>query len=210
MIYKLYTLPIIGKILQKFITKYQGGEKESITLRNLFKKKYKVNIGLYTYGSCFSPKFNIGGTVNIGRYCSFGHNICYLGANHPVKHAVMSAYFYNKSFGNFNVNDVKRETLTIGNDVWVGKDAIIVSSCHSIGNGAVIAAGSVVTKDVPPYAIVGGVPARIIKYRFSDEIIALLEKSQWWTFSPHELMKFYDYIDNPKIWSEKILEYKAE
>lgn len=197
-------LPIFGSLILKLVARLQGGEKTSTVLRRYFSRKYKVNTGLYTYGSCFSSRFNIGGSVTIGKYCSFGDDVCYLGANHPIKHAVMSAYFYNRSFAHLEVNDVKRENLVVGNDVWIGKGAIIVSSCHSIGNGAVIAAGAVVTKDVPAYAIVAGVPARIIKYRFSEDVIKELEKSQWWNFSPEQLMIFYNNIDNPMVWARNI------
>ena len=75
----------------------------------------------------------------------------------------MSAYFYNKAFSGLDVKDVERHSLKIGQDVWIGHGVTIVSTCHHIGNGAVVAAGAVVTKDVPAYAIVGGVPAKKIR-----------------------------------------------
>lgn len=162
-------------------------------------------MGLYTYGSCFRPDFNTGGNVNIGKYCSVGHDVHYYGANHPLDHASMSAYFYNKSFGGLDVNDVERKTLSIGNDVWIGHGVIIVSSCLTIGNGAVVAAGAVVTKDVPPYAIVAGVPARIIRYRFDENTILALENSRWWELSPDELMKYYSMIENPLAWANAVI-----
>lgn len=74
---------------------------------------------------------------------------------------------------------VDQHTAIIGNDVWIGEDARLLEGI-SIGNGAIVAAGAMVTKDVPQYAIVGGVPAKIIRYRFSDEQIAQLEELQWW------------------------------
>ena len=107
-------------------------------------------------------------------------------------------YFYNKKFSGFEVNDVKRTTLSIGHDVWVGYSAIITSSCKNIGNGSIIGAGSVVTKDVAPYAIVAGNPAKVIRYRFDIETINELEKSKWWEKEPSEIMKIYDYINKPK------------
>lgn len=91
----------------------------------------------------------------------------------------MSAYFYNKSFGGLNVQDVKRNFLVIGHDVWIGHGAVILAGCKNIGNCVVIAAGAVVTKDVPSYAIVGGVPAYLIKYRFKPDIIKIFELGQW-------------------------------
>lgn len=158
-----FDLPIIGKYLKKVIINKEGGEKLSLTLRSYVSEKYKVNVGKYTYGSVFSSDFNIGGSfVNVGQYCSFASDVNYYGANHPYNRFSMSPYFYNKLFG-FDVEDVDRFGLTIGHDVWIGARTIITCSCSSIGNGAVIGAGSVVTKDVPPYSIVAGVPAKIIK-----------------------------------------------
>jgi len=76
----------------------------------------------------------------------------------------------------------------IGNDVWIGARAIVLDGI-SIGDGAVIAAGAVVTKDVPPYAIVGGVPAKLIRYRFEDDVIQELLKWKWWDLSLDDLQK---------------------
>ncbi|PJG83509.1 CatB-related O-acetyltransferase [Caviibacterium pharyngocola] len=202
----LFKIPILGKFFLHYLSNKQGGEKTSVILRKFIKSEYNVDIELYTYGGCFSNKFNIGGTVKIGRYCSIGPDVCYLGANHPMERAVMSAYFYNKNFSGFDVRDVERKELIIGNDVWIGRNATILSSCSVIGNGAVIGAGAVVTKDVPPYAIVIGIPAKILRYRFNQGIIDNLEKSQWWKFTPEELMEFYSDIDEPELWSQKLLQ----
>ena len=110
-----------------------------------------------------------------------------------------SAYFYNKKFG-LNVKDVERSELDIGNDVWIGYGAIILSSCKKIGNGAIIGAGSVVTHNIPPYSIVAGNPARIIRYRFDEKKIKLIENSSWWNNSPYTLMNYYsDFDDIEKI-----------
>ena len=78
------------------------------------------------------------------------------------------------------------ETVTIGHDVWIGTRAIVLDGI-TVGNGAVIAANSVVTKDVPPYAIVAGVPAKIIKYRFNDDKINKLNDSKWWELDLNEI-----------------------
>lgn len=121
---------------------------------------------------------------------------------------VMSAYFYNKNFSGLNVNDVERKQLSVGNDVWIGHGVTIVSSCKKIGNGAVIGAGSVVTRDIPPYSIVAGVPAKVIKYRFDEETIDALENSCWWKLQPEELMEFYPLIDTPLKWANAIINRK--
>lgn len=208
MIKGISSIPFVGGGIIKYLVKKEGGEKTSSSLRNYMQAKFKVKVGLYTYGSCFSSTFNNGGNVSIGRYCSFGQDVHYFGANHPVNHVVMSAYFYNKNFGGLDVKDVERKSLNIGNDVWIGHGALIVSSCENIGNGAVIGAGAVVTRNVPPYAVVAGVPARVMKYRFDDTIIQELENSRWWEYSPEELMQFYTLIEKPLEWVKEIQKYR--
>jgi len=91
-----------------------------------------------------------------------------------------------------NKEKIKGETI-IGNDVWIGDSAIILSGVK-IGDGACIAAGSVVTKNVEPFAIVGGVPAKVIKYRFSEETRNLLSELQWWNWSNERIRKNKDFF----------------
>lgn len=194
---KLFDIPFWGiRFVQPYIIKREGGQKESMSLRNYFKDNYNTIVGLYSYGGCFSESFNIGGTVTIGKYCSIVQNVRYYGANHPINQVSTSPYFYNKAFG-FCVEDVERKSLTIGNDVWIGGSVIITSKCHEIGNGAVIGAGSIVTKDIPSYAIAVGNPAKVIGYRFSDYEIDILEKSEWWNMIPQQLIQYYDCMDSP-------------
>lgn len=147
--------------------------------------------------------------VNIGRYCSFGPNVRYFGANHPIHYGTMTPYFYRKEWG-FEVEDVDRKTLNIGNDVWLGYNSIILSSCEYIGNGAIVAAGSVVTHNVEPYSIVAGAPAKVVKDRFTKEVIDKLEESKWWEMTPEQLFLFYCYIKEPLKWATEILKYKSK
>ncbi len=199
----------IKRIVEGWIIKAGGGYKESLFARKVAERNYKVSIGLYTYGSCFDSTFNTGGTkVSIGRYCSFGPNVRYFGANHPMSYGCMSPYFYRKEWG-FDVEDVNRESLVIGNDCWIGYNSTIVSSCKRIGNGAVIAAGSVVTKDVDPYTIVAGNPAVKIRNRFTEKQIEAIEASRWWELTPEELYKFYTYISDPERWAREIMDYRG-
>ncbi|TIX41061.1 MAG: CatB-related O-acetyltransferase, partial [Mesorhizobium sp.] len=86
--------------------------------------------------------------------------------------------------------------IKLGHDVWIGTDAIVLSGV-TIGDGAVIAARSVVARDVPPYAIVGGNPARIIKYRFPDPTIAAMQKIRWWDWPTERLMREKAAFDLP-------------
>lgn len=166
----------------------------SVNLRKLFLKLHKIDVGLYTYG-CFRPDFNFGGNkISIGRYCSFASGVSFLGANHPIERFSSSAIFYNKALG-YNVKDVLRHNLVIEDDVWIGLNAIITCGCKRIGRGAIIGAGSIVTKDVEPYTIVGGSPAKVIRKRFDEERIKKLEASRWWEKTPEQLIvEFEDEI----------------
>lgn len=166
----------------------------SVNLRKLFLKLHKIDVGLYTYG-CFRPDFNFGGNkISIGRYCSFASGVRFLGANHPIERFSSSAIFYNKALG-YNVKDVLRHNLVIEDDVWIGLNAIITCGCKRIGRGAIIGAGSIVTKDVEPYTIVGGSPAKVIRKRFDEERIKNLEASRWWEKTPEQLIvEFEDEI----------------
>ncbi|MDF2494180.1 MAG: hypothetical protein K0S66_1114 [Sphingomonas sp.] len=94
-------------------------------------------------------------------------------------------FFYNAKLGHVAHDTIGAEEenpLRIGNDVWIGDRVTIVGGCRSVGDGAVIAAGAVVTRDVAPFSIVGGVPARVIGQRFSPEVAATIARSRWWAF----------------------------
>jgi len=191
----IYRIPFFGNKLIGLLVKIQGGQKSSTVARALASKN-NVYIGMYSYGFCFSKGFNLGGKVNIGNYCSIANNVRYFGANHPISNITTSPYFYNKNFG-FVDNDVKRFSLNIGNDVWIGYGTIITSACESIGDGAIIGAGSIVTKNVEAYSIVAGNPAKQIRKRFTTNEIDALEKSKWWEYPPKTIVKYCAMMDNP-------------
>ncbi len=140
--------------------------------------------------------------TRIGAYCSIAGNIkCGVGTHPTAKYAAIHPAFYMDTTAVLNYSFHKESVplyqpykvlpngwvVDIGNDVWIGVNVTIVDGV-TVGNGAIIAAGAVVTKDVPPYAIVGGVPARIIRYRFSLEQIDFLLRFQWWD-KPEEWIK---------------------
>ena len=145
-------------------------------------------IGEYTY---IGPNGKIQNTT-IGNYCSIASNcLCGLGS-HPLSLFSTSPIFY-KTQNPFKIKIITRDLefeenkpINIGHDVWIGARVTILDGVH-IGNGAVIAAGAVVTKDVPDYAIVAGVPAKIIKYR---NISQEESKSSWWNLSPEDAYSF--------------------
>lgn len=128
----------------------------------------------------------------IGRYCSIAANITVGPTHHPTDRFTTHLFAFgsvgpftnSEEFARINRKDARPErasATTIGNDVWIGVNAVIMRGV-TVGDGAIIGAGAVVTKDVPPYAIVGGVPARVIKYRFPPEMAEALSKSGWWDY----------------------------
>ena len=153
-------------------------------------KFYDSEIGAYSYCASNSYIRN----TKIGRFCSIGKNVRIIDVTHPSEFVSSSPVFYSpknvvgKAFVNSNGFDEHlrcendpEHAVVIGNDVWIC-DGVQIIGGNTIGDGAIVAAGAVVTKDVPPYAIVAGNPAQIVKYRFSKEVINSLEKIQWWNW----------------------------
>lgn len=132
-----------------------------------------IEIGSMTYGTINAIDFYDGGKLKIGSFCSIAKNVLFvLGGEHYYK--TLSTYPFNHFFEN-KISAFSKGDIIIGDDVWIGVNSIVLSGV-TIGKGAVIGAGSVVTKDIPPYSIAAGNPARVIKKRFSDEIIKKIEK----------------------------------
>jgi acetyltransferase-like isoleucine patch superfamily enzyme len=124
--------------------------------------------------------------TKIGNYCSIASGVWI----HPAEHEIGRVSTSPNVPGHVWENEHGwSDGCKIGNDVWIGLNAIILSSCKTIGDGAVIAAGAVVNADIPSYAVVGGAPAKVLKYRFAPGIIKRLLASEWWNLSDEVLAK---------------------
>lgn len=133
-----------------------------------------VSVGKHTYGNLYVLAFNTEAKLKIGHYCSIAPEVTFvLSADHYTNH--ISTYPYRVKIVGEDYEAISKGSIVIDDDVWIGYRSTIMSGVH-IGQGAIVAAGAVVTKDVPPYAIVGGVPAKIIKYRFESTIVEELLK----------------------------------
>lgn len=147
-----------------------------------------VCMGKYSYIGSFCTAIH----ANIGSFCSIADHCIIGGASHPIEWVSTSPVFHegknvmNKNFSRLEYQPYK-ETI-IGNDVWIGSHCLIKGGIV-IGDGAIVGMGSVVTKDVEPYSIVAGNPAKLIRKRFSDETIAKLTRIKWWDFEDSELEK---------------------
>ncbi|MBR3525825.1 MAG: CatB-related O-acetyltransferase [Lachnospiraceae bacterium] len=152
----------------------------------------------------------------IGRYCSIGADVHVVRGQHPSRDWVSTSpcfysllnqsgfsYAEQQLFEEFRwLDEGKKYCVEIGNDVWIGSHALIMEGVR-IGNGAIIAAGAVVVKDVPDYAIVGGNPAKLIRYRFGEEEIAYLKELRWWDKDPALIKKNAKYFSSVALLKEK-------
>lgn len=185
----------------------RSNDKQTVYLKNVVKNP-NIEIGDYTMyndfvndpidfekNNCLYHYSINKDKLKIGKFCSIacGAKFLFTSANHTIKS--LSTYPFPIFFEQWNldVNDIcdawdNKGDITIGNDVWIGYEAVILSGV-TIGDGAIIASRAVVTKDVPKYAIVGGVPAKVIKNRFDEETIRRLENIRWWDWNKEKIAK---------------------
>lgn len=164
-----------------------------------------IHSGSSVVNSCFGRYTYCGYDCNIfnaiiGSFCSIAGNVTIGGAVHPMHFVSTSPVFLShrdsvkKKFSSFNF--LPQHITHIGNDVWIGEGAFIKAGVK-IGDGSVIGMGAVVTKNVEPYTVVAGNPARVIRQRFDSDVVDGLLKLQWWNMLDEDLQECAEYFDNP-------------
>ena len=174
--------------------------KTRIKWKNLNKHNYTslkaltnidlIKVGVKTYGELNVNSSNNISKLYIGNFCSIASEVLFLlNSEHPLNY--ISTYPFKVKVLSESSESLSKGDIVVDDDVWIGCNSTIMSGVH-IGQGAVIAAGSIVTKDVPPYAVAGGVPAKVIKYRFSEDIIKYLMRLDYCSLSEDLVIRNID------------------
>ena len=184
---------------------YQGLVNVKPTVRNP-----NVIVGDFTYysGNNFESRVThhydfIGDRLIIGKFCQIGANVEFVmnGANHQMNAATTFPFYI---FRGWEMESPAKDNLplkgdtVIGNDVWIGEDAVILPGVH-VGDGAIIGKGAVVGSDIPPYCVAVGNPARVVRKRFDEELIELLEETKWWDLPIEEIQNLIPILTSPDL-----------
>jgi chloramphenicol O-acetyltransferase type B len=173
-------------------------------LSNMIEQNYPIDIGRYTYGA---PKVHwthgdFKYRLKIGAFCSIAADVNIFVGTHG-RHTVdfVSTYPIGMIFGRAPHPQPSKSaegdlSVTIGNDVWLGREATILAGV-TIGDGAVVGARAVVTKDVPPYAIVVGMPAKLLRFRFPEDVVAKLLRLRWWEWDDDLIRERLNFLNTP-------------
>lgn len=194
---------LIGRLkqrlkIEKFRRSWREKNAHNTTMASSIFDIDKVSVGNYTYGNIDILDFGTNEKLSIGSFCSIAPNVKFiLNADHCTNYFTTFPLKV-KVLQNQDKEGISKGDIIVGDDVWLGLNAVILSGV-TIGQGAIIAAGAVVTKNVPPYAIVGGNPARIIKYRFEAEIIDKLLKVNFSKLSKYDIEKHIKQMYTPLV-----------
>ena len=173
---------LIEKIRLKFWLRDQYRNEK---LRAYFRERYRIDVGYYSYG-CFD-RWRMTGPIRVGRYCSIANSVRSVPINHPYDAMTTHPALYERKFGVVDEDISWDEVLVIEDDVWIAHNVVILPGCKHIGRGAIIGAGAIVTRNVAPYSIMVGNPARRLRDRFEPEMIEALEASRWWEMDVRQL-----------------------
>lgn len=173
------------RILARAARRLEGGDMRSRTLRRILWHRYGVKARAFSYGAFHEPGASEPGLV-VGRFASISRDARW-GLSHPMDHVSLSHFFADPRNGFVERWPFERPTLEIGADAWIGALAVVTSGCSRIGIGAVVGAGAVVTHDVPDFGVVVGVPAKLVRFRFSEPLRDAVLASRWWERSPQTL-----------------------
>lgn len=189
-----YRARILRPLIRRILRRVEGGTMYSGTWRRIMLQYAGVFLGDFTYGPDLRPGVFEPGT-RIGSFTSFAPGLRVLRRNHPTGWFSQHPFWFNEKLGVVPRDTIPKNDenpLTIGSDVWIGMNVIICPGCHCIGDGSVVAAGAIVTRDVPPFTIVGGNPARPIRKRFPPEVEAIVAASRWWLRPLPEVIRHLD------------------
>lgn len=192
----LYAWPAMRKFALRVLMRLRKNELDNGRLRRVFRKYHGVEIGEETYG-CFDSNRIPPGT-RVGKYCSFAAEFMVIPTDHLMSAVSTHPILFKPHLGVVAKDPRPSHHLEIGNDVWIGYRAVVLPTVNTIGDGAVVAAGAIVTHDVPPYAIVAGIPAKIIKYRFSEDVVKRLLEIRWWDWPADKIRANAEAFGSPQ------------
>lgn len=213
----------------QYVNRFKLGELVSYAENTMIEEFSTFAFGntLFSSGAFSSLASTLPQETIVGRYTSMAPNVRAMGFRHPIESVSTSSAVFNFSRENVhtyfsryeNAQRIKLDKkkvptpqkggrIIIGNDVWIGSDVKIAGGVH-IADGAVIASGSIVTRNVLPYSIVGGNPAKHIKWRFDEQIIEQLLKIQWWDYELGDLFKAKFDFSNPRLFIDQVIENKG-
>jgi virginiamycin A acetyltransferase len=185
-LYRASESPYFRSLLRSLALRLERGTVYSLTVRDIYSRFHGVTVGLYTIGPCTMPPGSLALGTTVGRYSSIYYTVRIVAQDYPGNASLPDGLYSESALGEIKTSAPPGQCL-IGNDVFMGHNVIILPSVKEIGDGAVIGAGSVVQTSVPPYAVVTGNPARVVRFRFSKQKIAELLDSKWWLKSIDEL-----------------------